>query len=100
MSPPSVTASSWGSGTRSTSIQGVRRDRTETMPDRAQRTRRPVAPGQKQGPASPAKATDPRIFTAAYYARLNEVEAEHWWYRGIRGLASRWLAGELGGRVG
>jgi len=70
------------------------------MPDPVQRTRCSVAPGQECGPASPAETTDPRIFTPAYYARLNQVEAEHWWYRGIRGLAARWLAAELGGRVG
>lgn len=43
---------------------------------------------------TPLASTDnaPRIFTPAYYSRLEEIEASHWWYRGLRSLIARWLA--------
>jgi SAM-dependent methyltransferase len=40
----------------------------------------------------PSTEIAPRIFTPAYYARLEEIEATHWWYRGLRDLTARWLA--------
>lgn len=49
---------------------------------------------------SHAETASPRIFTPAYYARLQEIEVRHWWYRGMRALSTRWLDAELGGRTG
>lgn len=46
------------------------------------------------------ETTAPYIFTPAYYARMQEIEASHWWYRGMRALSARWLDAELGGRKG
>jgi SAM-dependent methyltransferase len=44
--------------------------------------------------------TSPRIFTPAYYARLEEIEGTHWWYRGMRALTARWLSSASSGQTG
>jgi SAM-dependent methyltransferase len=36
----------------------------------------------------------------AYFARLAEVETQHWWSRGMWRIAAWWLDAELGGRRG
>jgi SAM-dependent methyltransferase len=44
--------------------------------------------------------TAPTIDDPAYFARLAEVEAAHWWSRGMWRIAAWWLAEALGGRRG
>jgi SAM-dependent methyltransferase len=44
--------------------------------------------------------TPPQIFTPAYYARLQEIERDHWWYRGMRAISARWLDAELCAQTG